>query len=104
MIYLPLECCQVQPWQRCTKPLTTEQRTRVTKRTVVDPDDRYRAIMEAVRKRDFNHDPYVQTIGLRVDEDEMIQVNARIINPPAIMYRSGRDAHTEVVERINIGK
>lgn len=28
--YLPMECCTIQAWQRSIKPLTTDQRARVT--------------------------------------------------------------------------
>jgi len=28
--YLPMECCTIQAWQRSIKPLTTDQRARVS--------------------------------------------------------------------------
>jgi len=102
--YLPLECCFIQSWQRSAKPLTTDQRIRVTKRTVVDPERRYQSIMGTVRSRDFNADRFVQGIKMSIDDQEMINIPARIIFPPEIKYRSGRDGHSDVVERINIGK
>ena len=102
--YLPMECCFIQAWQRCLRPLTTDQSARVTRKTVVDPTQRYETIMNIVHKRQFNEDRYVREIGMTVDEREMLTVNARCIHPPEIKYRSGRDGQSEVIERINIGK
>ena len=62
---------------------------KVTKKTVVRPNQRYQAIKE---------------IGMSVDDEEMLIVEGRLIAPPEIKYISGRDGQSEVVERINIGK
>ena len=102
--YLPMECCTIQAWQRAMKPLTTDQRARVTKKTVINPTQRYEAIMDIVRTRDFREDSHLQTIGIRVDDERMLVVPARCIPPPEIKYKSGRDGRTDVVERISIGK
>ncbi|CAF1938445.1 unnamed protein product [Rotaria magnacalcarata] len=102
--YLPMECCTIQAWQRSMKPLTTDQRARVTKKTVVRPSQRYQAIAEIVHNRQFNQDKYLKEIGMSVDDQEMLIVQGRLIAPPEIKYISGRDGRSEVVERINIGK
>ncbi|CAF3974303.1 unnamed protein product, partial [Rotaria magnacalcarata] len=102
--YLPMECCTVQAWQRSMKPLTADQRARVTRKTVVNPNQRYQAIMDIVRVRNFNEDKYVTEIGMSVDDQQMITVPARFIAPPEIKYKSGRDGQSQIVERINIGK
>ncbi|UJR37628.1 hypothetical protein I4U23_030325 [Adineta vaga] len=102
--YLPMECCTIQAWQRSIKPLTTDQRARVTKKTVVRPNQRYQTIKEIVEHRRFNEDKYLKEIGMNVEDREMLIVQGRLIDPPDIKYISGRDGHSEVVERINIGK
>ncbi|UJR08589.1 hypothetical protein I4U23_012848 [Adineta vaga] len=102
--YLPMECCTIQAWQRSIKPLTTDQRARVTKKTVVNPGQRYKAIMDIVKTRNFNADRYLNEIGMSINDDKMITVPARCIPPPEIKYKSGRDGISEIVERINIGK
>ncbi|CAF3647379.1 unnamed protein product [Rotaria sordida] len=102
--YLPMECCTIQAWQRSIKPLTTDQRARVTKKTVVRPNQRYQAIKEIVQTRQFNEDKYIKEIGMSVDDEEMLIVEGRLIAPPEIKYISGHDGQSEVVERINIGK
>lgn len=99
-----MECCTIQAWQRSIKPLTTDQRARVTKKTVVRPNQRYQTIKEIVEHRQFNEDKYLKEIGMSVDDKEMLIVEGRLIAPPEIKYISGRDGQSEVVERINIGK
>lgn len=102
--YLPMECCTIQPWQRSMKPLTTDQRARVTRKTVVNPTDRYDRIMDIVKQRNFKDDRFLQEIGMTIDDEQMITVSARCIASPEIKYISGRDGQSEIVERINIGK
>jgi len=99
-----MECCAIQPWQRSIKPLTTDQRSRVTRKTVVNPTQRYERIMDVLQIRQFNEDKYLKGIGMHIDDQQMITVNARFIAPPEIKYRSSRDGKSEIVERINIGK
>jgi hypothetical protein len=41
---------------------------------------------------------------MSVEDEEMLIVDGRLIEPPEIKYISGRDGQSEVVERINIGK
>jgi hypothetical protein len=102
--YLPMECCTIQPWQRSIKPLTTDQRARVTRKTVVNPSQRYDRIMDILKLRNFKQDKYLNEIGMSIDDEQMISVVARCIAPPEIKYISGRDGQSEIVERINIGK
>jgi hypothetical protein len=99
-----MECCTIQPWQRSIKPLTTDQRARVTRKTVVNPAQRCERIMNILKIRNFNQDKYLNEIGMSIDDKQMVTVQARFIAPPEIKYISGRDGQSEVVERINIGK
>jgi len=99
-----MECCTVQAWQRSMKPLTTDQRARVTRKTVVNPTERHERIMNILRIRNFKQDKYLNEIGMTIDDQQMISVVARCIAPPEIKYKSGRDGRSEIVERINIGK
>lgn len=99
-----MECCTIQPWQRSIKPLTTDQRARVTRKTVVNPTERYERIMNILRIRNFNQDKYLNEIGMTIDDQQMVSLVARFIAPPEIKYKSGKDGQSDVVERINIGK
>jgi hypothetical protein len=86
------------------KPLTTDQRARVTRKTVVNPTQRYERIMDILRIRNFNEDKYLNQIGMSIDDKKMVSVMARLIPPPEIKYISGKDGQSQIVERINIGK
>ena len=99
-----MECCTIQPWQRSMKPLTTDQRARVTRKTVVNPTQRHERIMNIVRLRNFSEDKYLKEIGMSIEDQQMITVQARLIAPPEIKYKNGKDGQSEVVERISIGK
>ena len=99
-----MECCTIQAWQRSIKPLTTDQRARVTRKTVVNPAQRYESIINIVEKRNFNQDKYLNEIGMSINDQQMVIVSARLIGPPEIKYISGRDGQSEIVERVNIGK
>ncbi|CAF0770466.1 unnamed protein product [Didymodactylos carnosus] len=107
--FLPMELCTVQEWQRSMKPLTTEQRSRVTKKTVIRPDRRYDTIMRVVQDRRFDDDVYLKQIGMQVEhrgkleKDYMMQIPARVLPAPDIKYRSARD-NSDAVERVNFGK
>ncbi|CAF1109966.1 unnamed protein product [Didymodactylos carnosus] len=101
--HLPMEVCTIQEWQRSIKPLTADQRARVTKKTVVKPEQRYDTIMRVVYDRKFNDDTYLKQIGMTVEDKDMIIIPGRILPPPEIWYKSNRD-NSDVIERVSIGK
>ena len=47
------------------KPLTTEQRAKVTKKTVVRPGERYGMIRRVANERRFNQDAFLEKFGVR---------------------------------------
>ena len=102
--FLPMELVTVDEWQRSLKPLTTDQRARVTKKTVVRPGERYGMIRRVADERRFNNDTYLEKFGLSVDVNEMLMVPARILPSPEIKYKSSRGDQGEVIERVQIGK
>jgi eukaryotic translation initiation factor 2C len=102
--HLPMELVTVDEWQRSLKPLTTDQRARVTKKTVVRPGERYGMIRRVADERQFNKDSYLEKFGINVDINEMLLVPARILPSPEIKYKSSRGDQGDVVERVQIGK
>ncbi len=102
--FLPMELVTVDEWQRSMKPLTTEQRAKVTKKTVVRPGERYGMIRRVADERRFNNDSYLEKFGLTVDINEMLLVPARILPSPEIKYKSSRGDQGDIVERVQIGK
>jgi eukaryotic translation initiation factor 2C len=99
-----MELVTVDEWQRSLKPLTTEQRAKVTKKTVVKPGERYGMIKRVVDERHFDQDPYLQKFGLKVLANDMLTVPARILTPPEIKYKSSQGDERDVIERVQIGK
>ncbi|CAF3441824.1 unnamed protein product [Rotaria sp. Silwood1] len=102
--YLPMELVTVDEWQRSLKPLTTEQRAKVTKKTVVRPGERYGMIRRIADERHFNNDLYLEKFGINIDINEMIMISARILPSPEIKYKSLQGDQRDVIERVQIGK
>jgi len=102
--FLPMELVTVDEWQRSLKPLTTEQRARVTKKTVVRPGERYGMIRRVADERKFDQDSYLQKFGIDVDVKEMMLLPARVLPAPEIKYKSSRGDQGDAIERVQIGK
>jgi hypothetical protein len=56
------------------KPLDTVQRARTTSKSIIKPDKRYMEIMSIMNSRDFENDPYLKQLNIRVDKKEMLQI------------------------------
>lgn len=102
--FLPMELVIVDEWQRSLKPLTTEQRAKVTKKTVVKPGERFGMICRVADERRFDQDPYLQKFGVKVHSNEMLLIPARILTPPEIKYKSSQGDQRDVIERVQVGK
>lgn len=68
---------QVVDWQRSLKPLDTQQRALVSKKSIIKPAERYDKIMKIVDERNFESDPYLKVVNLRVDTSEMISLKGK---------------------------
>jgi hypothetical protein len=99
-----MELVTVDEWQRSLKPLTTDQRAKVTKKTVVKPSERYGMIRRVADERRFDQDTYLQKFGLKILSNEMVIVPARVLTPPEIKYKSSQSDERDVIERVQIGK
>lgn len=102
--FLPMELVTVDEWQRSMKPLTTEQRAKVTKKTVVRPGERYGMIRRIVDERRFQQDTFLSQFGIEVDNQEMSMLTGRILPSPEIKYKSPNGSNSDVIERVQIGK
>ena len=56
-----------------------------------------------MRARDFETDVHLQDLNIQVEKKEMLQVKARILNPPEIRYRNLR-GQGEAIEQVAVGK
>ena len=102
--FLPMELVSVDQWQRSLKPLTTEQRVKVTKKTVIQPGARYGIIQRIVDERGFDKDSYLKKFGIQIHAKEMLEISARILSPPEIKYKSSQGDGRDFIERVQFGK
>ncbi|CAF1190043.1 unnamed protein product [Rotaria sordida] len=100
--WLPMEVVNVIEWQRSLKPLDKQQRGLVSRNTIIKPGQRYDEIMKIVRNNQFDRDPYLKELNIHVEDKEMLKIKARVLSPPAIIYR--RRGRGEVIESVNCGK
>ncbi|CAF3771180.1 unnamed protein product [Rotaria sp. Silwood1] len=100
--WLPMEVVKIVEWERALRPLDSVQRALVSKTTIIKPDKRYDQIMKIVRERNFQSDIYLQTLNIKVDTNEMMQIKARILPPPEVKYRGQKN--NEVAEHVAVGK
>ncbi|CAF0973268.1 unnamed protein product [Adineta steineri] len=100
--WLPMEFVKLVAWERSLKPLDSVQRALVTKKSVIKPDQRYNQIMNVVQNRQFDSDPYLKELNIKVETKEMLQLKARILPPPEVKYRG--QGNSDVTERVNFGK
>lgn len=68
---------QLVAWERSLKPLDSVQRALVTKKSIIKPEQRYGQIMDVVRSRQFQTDPYLKELGIQVEADEMMKIKGK---------------------------
>lgn len=89
--HIPIELCFVEEWQIVDRSLmTTEQNAEKSKQSILLPEVRFNRTMAIANERNFNNDPYLKHLSMHIDTNEMIQVKARILDPPNIVYRNNR--------------
>lgn len=97
--HIPIELCFVEEWQIVDRSLmTTEQNAEKSKRSILLPEVRFNKTMAIANERTFNTDPYLKHLSVTIDTNEMLQVKARVLDPPNIVYRNNR------VVSVTIGK
>ncbi|CAF1673252.1 unnamed protein product [Rotaria magnacalcarata] len=100
--WLPMETVEIVEWTRPMGPLNSIQQAAVAQRASVKPDQRYDEIMHMANQRDCKNDSYLQALNIRVNTDEMLKIQARILPPPEIKYRARNNQ--DVVEQVKFGK
>jgi hypothetical protein len=61
-------------WQRAIRPLDKQQRGQVSRTTIIKPEQRYEEIMKIVRNNNFDRDPYLKKLNVRVHGGEMLKL------------------------------
>ena len=89
--HIPIELCFVEEWQIVDRSLmTTDQNAEKSKQSILLPELRFNRTMNIANERRFNDDPYLKHLSMVIDTDQMLQVQARILDPPNIVYRNNR--------------
>ena len=65
-------------WERALRPLDSVQRALVSKTSIVKPDQRYTQIMDIVRQRRFQSDPYLKALNVQVNSNEMLKITGKL--------------------------
>ncbi|GJJ79067.1 eukaryotic translation initiation factor 2C [Entomortierella parvispora] len=84
---LPLEVCTVVEGQRYPKKLDGSQTSDLIKFACLDPITRANNIKDGLRILSYAESDYLKDFGLKIS-NEMISIQARVLDPPKINYRT----------------
>ncbi|RKP15011.1 Piwi domain-containing protein [Piptocephalis cylindrospora] len=88
----PMEVCEVEPKQRCTRKLDEQQTASMIKFTTQRPNDRLQKIKAGMSIFEYEKSPAMQAFKMRVG-NELLQVNSRVLPTPKVNYHpSSREA------------
>ncbi|PAV74327.1 hypothetical protein WR25_13833 isoform C [Diploscapter pachys] len=87
-IYFPLEICQLDSPQKYNKKLSEKQTSAIIKAAAVDAQHRQERIELLCKQAGFDTDPFLKEFGLTVSPN-MFEMNARVIDPPHILFGDG---------------
>ena len=88
-VYLPIELCMMKKQSLPTTSLTNNQSQKMISQAAKPPKERRGTIEENLRKlsNHYEEDPHAKAFGLKIS-NEMIRVDGRKLNPPALKYRN----------------
>ena len=87
----PMEICYMSAGQRYPYKLNEEQTAKMIKFAVSRPQQRRDAINKGLAMLDWPGDPILKRYGMKINPN-MIQTNARILEPPEVLYAKGSTA------------
>ena len=87
--YVPMELCSIVPGQEYRRKLTDVQTSKMIRKAAVPPSVRKQRILQSLRDMKLNQDVYADQFGVEV-QPEMLQLHARVIPTPQMLYGQGR--------------
>lgn len=87
-IHYPPELCFIPSEQVLNRKLTEEQVSKMVREAATDPNIRRKKIHDGIQAMDYKNNKILKDFGLTVG-DEFVKVNARVLDPPKLMYSSG---------------
>jgi len=85
--YLPLEVCKIKEWQVCHE--------QVARKHIPTPEECYNQIVNTLYNCDYNTNLLCQAVGFHIDDEEMLDFNARILVSPIIKTGLKYQAHVD---------
>lgn len=92
-VFLPMEVCEITSGQRYTKKFNPKQTIEFIKATVTNPQIKVNKINQSLSLLQHKNNPYIEEFGMNIKQ-EMEIVNARILNPPKVVYHASQSAFT----------
>ncbi|KAL4087694.1 hypothetical protein PRIC1_013582 [Phytophthora ramorum] len=84
--WLPIELCTVAPGQHCASSEDVDA-PEITRLTSQPPQTRQANILEHVRQARFEHDPFLEAFGMKV-EQRLQRIEARVMDGPHVQYQN----------------
>nr|XP_043632802.1 protein argonaute 4A-like [Erigeron canadensis] len=89
-IYLPLELCELISLQRYTKALSSLQRASLVEKSRQKPQERMKALTDALGKSNYHADPLINSTGITISTT-ITEVEGRVLEPPKLKSGRGGD-------------
>ncbi|KAH7852269.1 hypothetical protein Vadar_022628 [Vaccinium darrowii] len=88
--YLPLELCSLVSLQRYTKALSSLQRASLVEKSRQKPQERMRAVTDAVTNYRYDDDPLLAACGISI-EKQLTKVDGRVLQAPMLKVGNNED-------------
>lgn len=88
--YLPLELCSLVSLQRYTKALSTLQRASLVEKSRQKPQEKMRAITDAMKNYCYDDEPLLASCGISI-EKQLAQVQGRVLEAPKLKVGNGEE-------------
>eukprot|EP00897_Mesotaenium_endlicherianum_P007378 jgi/Mesen1/6669/ME000342S05758 len=96
--YLPMELLKLPGGQRYMKKLDAAQTDNMLKAAALPPQGRQREVEQIVQRNNYAGDEFAKEFGLSV-QNQMTQVNARLLPPPVLGYRNPNNSLSSLQPR-----
>jgi eukaryotic translation initiation factor 2C len=86
---LPLEVCEVPKGQIMRKQVPPDKTPLVLEFATKKPEERLGSITKGLNVLQYGQSEYVRSFGLTVDSTGPVRIQARVLNPPTMIYGAG---------------
>ncbi|KAI0248860.1 Piwi domain-containing protein [Lactifluus subvellereus] len=83
---IPLELCDVPPGQIIRKQMTPDAIKSILGFSSMHPRERHRSIRDGLSVLEYGQSEYIRQFGMTIDDDELLDIDARVIKAPRLKY------------------